>query len=174
VSDKVAAVEFPPYGKDVRAESSDDQPSLGVELGLWFFSTVILGVVPFAAAAIAYRAFYDQDGHHHWPSMSQILGHGEILLVILTVTGATIGELLFYPSDLGRGMKGLGAGISALIALGAFAVFSVASYASLVGEQSLPFAPDRHFIAVFSITLLTCVVLVHILSMLSRHSTPER
>lgn len=167
-------MEFPPYGQDSRTGHADGEPSPQLEVGLWFFSTIVLGVVPFAAAAIAYRAFYDKGGHHRWPSMSQLLGHGEILLVILTVTGATIGELLFYPSGLSRGFKGLSAGISALIALGAFAIFSVSTYASLTDEHKSPFVPDHGFIAVFSMTLLTLVVLLHVVSILSRQDASSQ
>jgi uncharacterized membrane protein YidH (DUF202 family) len=138
------------------------------DLTSWILTSLLLSLLPFGIAAVAFRAFHEASGTYSLPSFTLIFGDGDLLLIVLSVTGATLAELAANPAHLERDLKLIGLTISLCAAISAITVFTMVLYSRLTSSD-LPF--DRGFVAILSGTLLTSVVVIQTSTVLTR---PQR
>lgn len=97
-----------------------------------------------------------------------LFGKGELLLVIVSVTGATLAELWRNPRHMMNPAKSAGLIISVVISLAAGALFIVIVYGSLTENVD---GVDHSFVTTLSLVLLVLVVLIQSITLLTRPGT---
>jgi hypothetical protein len=133
------------------------------DFSIWLAASLSVSLLPFLLVALAYKAVYKT---HTWPTVPMLFGRGDLLPVVLAVTGATMAELLLSPANLGYPPKAVGAALSLFISAAAGVVFVVIAYSALAHDKVS--SPDAAFTATLSIVLLTFVVLIHAMTLLWR------
>ncbi len=136
------------------------------DIWAWLLTSLVASIAPFAIVALAYRIEYETTHHaHRFPSFTMLFGGGELLLVILSVTGATLAEFWTNPGHFKSLGKSAAFAASLLIALAAGALFTVITYGDLTGHQS---SADHAFVAQLSVALLSMVVIIQSVTLLTR------
>lgn len=133
---------------------------------IWLITSLGAGLVPFLGILILYRAGFDLPNHDYgYPNLSMLFGGGELLLVILSVTGATLAEFWLNPGHLRSLGKSAALGISVLIGFTAGFLFTAIAYSNMIGKHE---QFDRVFIVTLSAILLGAVVIVQSITLLTR------
>lgn len=137
---------------------------------LWLFASLLVSLLPFVVVGGAYRLFHAAHGSHVFP-WSSLLGRGELLLVVLSVTGATAGEMIFNPGHLNNNGKRLMLMITFFIGTAAIGLFTVTAYCQLAHAK---LAIDRPTTMLVSLVLLSLVILNQTLTVFTRPFVTER
>jgi hypothetical protein len=135
------------------------------DLAIWLATSFGVGLAPFLFVAIAFRAAYETHGHHAFPKWPMLFGSGELLLVTLSVTGATLAELWLNPAHIGSTKKFGAVAASLFIAAAAATLFTDVAYGHLTGNSA---QIDRSFITELSAGLLIMVAVIQAVMLLTR------
>jgi hypothetical protein len=136
---------------------------------VWLVTSLAVSIVPFLLIALIYRAGFETPQHSHgFPTFSTLFGEGDLLLVILSVTGATFAEFWLYPDHLRSLRKSAALAASGLIALTAGGMSTAIAYAAIIGKED---QFDHGFVAVLSASLLVMVVVIQSVILLTRRGT---
>ena len=152
-------------------KSNSAREELRRDLWAWLLTSLVASIAPFAIVALAYRVEHETAHHaHQFPSFTMLFGGGELLLVILSVTGATLAEFWANPGHFKSLGKAAAFAASLFIALAAGGLFTVITYGDLTGHQS---SADHTFVAQLSVAFLSMVVIIQGVTLLTRGSDLE-
>jgi hypothetical protein len=157
--------EFQPYNYEATSLARSARIRAKRDLNTWLFASLGLSLVPYLIISLAYRASHAVQHHYSFPSRGMLFGKGDLLLIVLSVTGATIAELLLFPSHLTTRGKRLVLATTGLIALAAGSVFTyIAAHMMEGGSPGV----DGNFVANLSIATLLVVVTTQVITVLTR------
>jgi hypothetical protein len=116
-------------------------------------------MLPFALLPVVYHAFHEP---HTWPSTYELLGRGDIALVVAAVIGATIAELV-QPSVLNVEIRAVLISISSLGGFTSIVIYAIAQYQTLAGQ-----APDERVNTFLLLSLLFVSVIIQVVLIYKR------
>lgn len=138
---------------------------------IWLITSLIAGAaLPFGLVALIYRVAFEGPGHSHaFPSLPMLFGRGDLLLVILSVSAATVAEFWLNPGHLKSLYRGAALLVSLLIAAVACSLFTTITYIALTGKQA---NIDNSMVTFASALMLSLVVSIQTVTQLTRPKHP--
>jgi hypothetical protein len=97
---------------------------------IWLVTTLLFSLLPFLFLPIIYHSVHEP---HQWPNLYNLIGHGDMALVVVAVLGATFAELVL-PSRTTDTTRAILVAISAICGMISVTVYSIAQYQVLASQ----------------------------------------